>query len=386
MNRPIFVIALLLSVAPTLSLDAQGSEQRVGGTDSNWRKSDGSFQAMMHFSSDPDDFLAQWGRPPSPDYAPELKTPDSVRRGDLVVAFVFFTGCSADSAGLCNVTADLVVLAPDGSEYARVDDAEVWTGKAPPPEPYMQLAAAYLGIIIEPQDLLGEYTVTANVCDQVGETCLDLSQSFDAVHRLATFDFDQLMDTYYLDPRPEFVGLFIGKLSDRGVLENPDSAPPAIAFLAEVFAANPEKVSDWETTIEAQPEPTRTRLFDALKLSGDPGAIRDINPPSPSLNDMFWGAYFASGNTQYLDAIIEKITLSDDRVDLNNFLVGGSAKWSLSSNIRNHLRVKQHVEARLLSSEESTRIHLTEVIEKSPSELRSEMIEQLRAQHDAGVW
>ncbi len=379
---PLIAIAILI---PS-QVQAQWYSEDGVVPDSEWRKSVGSFGSMMLLSSEPESFLEQWDQPASPGYTPSLSTTSDVKRGDMIVAFVFFSGGQANNKGHCDIIADLAVIGPDGSEYASEPDNDLCSGVAPPPEQRMQLGRAYLGLIIEPQDLLGEYTFTANVCDRVADVCLELKRSFEAKHRLESFDLGELMDSYYLDPRPEFIDEAIYALSESDILENSETFPPAVGFLTEVFSSNPTRIGAWKETISKQPDGPRGVLTNALKLSADTSAIKTALPVSPSQNDMFWGAYFASGDIAYLDLLISNLAFCDERKDLNLFLTGGSAKWSLSSNIRQHFRVKEHVQTRLVDLNGTKNQPLNEAIESAPGDLKEEMVEILRTQHAAGIW
>ena len=148
--------------------------------DREWRKSHKEFGVMLVLSSQPEEFLEAWDKPAAPDYAPQLTSADRVARGQPIVAFVFFTGCRANDAGHCVSTTEFQVLRPDGSEYASLDRSELWTDKEPPVSRAVQLGIAYIGVVIEPDDPLGEYTVKAKVCDQVAGRCLTLLQRFTA--------------------------------------------------------------------------------------------------------------------------------------------------------------------------------------------------------------
>lgn len=363
----------------------QWYENGESASDTSWRKNHGELGAVLLLSSDPDEFLAQWDQPATPGYAPKMETTGTVRRGDLIVGFLFFGGCQADDEGLCNLVADLLVLDPDGGEYGRVDGAELWVGKPPPPEGNTQLGKTYLGIVIEPEDPLGEYTFTAHVCDRVAETCLDLTQVFEATGRLVEFDLYELLHGYYLDPRPDHIDRAIRELATSGILEDENAFPPMVAFLTEVFSANRGELEGWKETIAVQDEAAREVLLFAVALSDNPKGILTWEQQAPYWNDMLWGAYFASGDTEYLQQIIENTQLAQERRDLNRYLTGASAKWSLSSNLRNHLRVKQYVEASLAQSSKHAEV-LQEVLDKEPGTIRAATTEILRTQHEAGIW
>lgn len=179
MNR--IAVLLIASIVGGSSLaHAQWFEAGEAVADTAWRKSAEGFGAMILLTSSPETFLAAWAEPSSPDYAPAIETTDHVARGVPIHAYVFFTGCTPDRQGSCDATTDFVVLRPDGSEYANIPGVELWQGKPPPEEGSVQLGPASVGVVIEPQDPLGEYTVKARVCDRLADNCLVIWQRFTA--------------------------------------------------------------------------------------------------------------------------------------------------------------------------------------------------------------
>lgn len=66
--------------------------------------------------------------------------------------------------------------------------------------------------------------------------------------------------------------------------------------------------------------------------------------PTPTLNDVYWSAFFSTGNNQYLDEIFANCTYVINQRDLNKYLIGASAQWSMCSNAKEHERVKLYLE------------------------------------------
>ena len=102
---------------------------------------------------------------------------------------------------------------------------------------------------------------------------------------------------------------------------------------------------------------------------------------SPAYNDMNWSSYFASGNLKYLDNIISNIHYSNERIDMNLFLTGASAKWSLCSNARQDLNVKKY-----LKSQKKNNKSVGEILKKEPYEFKEETITVIKEQRAKGLW
>ena len=166
-------LVLLIGVLLATPLPAQWKEKGVAIPDEPWRKSAGTFGAMLLLTDRPAEFLAAWEAPETP----TIKTTEIAERGKPLVAFVVFIGC-AEIKGVCNSSVDFTVLRPDGSEYASHKDGELWRNKPGPPKDGLQLGADYLGVVIEPDDPAGKYTVRATVRDVNADRRVELQQPF----------------------------------------------------------------------------------------------------------------------------------------------------------------------------------------------------------------
>ncbi len=96
---------------------------------------------------------------------------------------------------------------------------------------------------------------------------------------------------------------------------------------------------------------------------------------------MNWASFFATGDVRFLDHIIGKILLAEDRIDRNLFLTGASAKWSLCSNARQDKLVKEH-----LTGVKENKKQIEEILKKEPQEFRQEMIDVIKEQRAKGLW
>ena len=118
--------------------------------------------AILRLSDKPADVLRAWQIGTGSFRVPAA---DRITRGAPIVAFVFFTGCMPDENGMCNASADFTIRKPDGSMYATFEDRDLWKGKPAPPEGTVRLSAEHVGVIIEPEDPLGEYEFHVSIHD-----------------------------------------------------------------------------------------------------------------------------------------------------------------------------------------------------------------------------
>ncbi|MBP7584483.1 MAG: hypothetical protein KBA61_10640 [Spirochaetes bacterium] len=194
-------------------------------------------------------------------------------------------------------------------------------------------------------------------------------------------DFSVFVHGYYLSPRPGLVASAIEHYGST-YAANKSSLPPMIAFFNRIFSDNPGSRAEWKKVIDRQAPELREQLLSALGTgAADFLAGKKI---SPSLNDMHWGAYFASGEEKYLDGILHVTRHGAERKDLNLFLTGFSAKWSLCSNARQHEKVLKYLLKE--QNKQEYRDTVSEILNTEPEVMRKKAIDVISAQKAKGVW
>lgn len=88
-RKPTLISLWILLVVTAAT--AQRSSSQKQQLPEKWRASAGDFSAMVVFTDDPEEFLKEWSKPP--ESVPKISSVSSARRGDTVMAFVFFSGC-----------------------------------------------------------------------------------------------------------------------------------------------------------------------------------------------------------------------------------------------------------------------------------------------------
>lgn len=198
-------------------------------------------------------------------------------------------------------------------------------------------------------------------------------------------ELNVFLHSYYLQPRPDLVADAIRALSSSAVLSDETTVPPIAGFFSEVFAANPEKLAEWQTLIEEQDERAKNALNLALSISQAGGALQ-IKDMSASANDLFWGAFFASGKPEYVLKLVDQLKYYDERDDAGLFAAGAAAKWSLASNARQHEKVRSILEGARVTSQGRMRDLIEEVLRKDPGRIQQETMEIVTRQRQAGKW
>jgi hypothetical protein len=197
-------------------------------------------------------------------------------------------------------------------------------------------------------------------------------------------DVSAFMQTYYLHPQPERIAEVIDALSSSGFVR-PTQEFVVVGFFSEVFAANPNRVPEWQDHVAKQDNRTKWLLEQALSVSKT-GDLLKSNRHSAPLNDGWWAAFFASGNPKFIDKVIDQLQYCDDRKDEMLFFAGATAKWSLATNAQTNPLVRSTLENAKATASARQRELINEVLNEDPARLQQEMTETVQRQRKAGKW
>ncbi len=143
------------------------------------------------------------------------------------------------------------------------------------------------------------------------------------------------MAWYYVTPQPERIPDFLVWLSAENVFaDRPASIASVAAFLAPIFAAEPDKIRE-RIRADKLDDKTREMTIRALWLAGRTDTAREIfgtlpdyaastppavaarPPATPADVDALWSTFMATGDPavvrRLVDALDEAVALSDDR-------------------------------------------------------------------------
>jgi hypothetical protein len=202
---------------------------------------------------------------------------------------------------------------------------------------------------------------------------------------------------YYENPEPKRIPEAVKYMSQSGVLDIENAFSPTFGFLSGVFRRNPERVTPWLRDIGtlsdkhfsvvvfglwyADLPDSKARVVAVLakhpKLKsefafinqGAPMTIEQIPlEQGPWVLDALWGKFMATGESAPVERIISTLPWIDVKGDLNRLMVGGAARWSLTSNAIEHTRVLEICENSLKTQEESVAERLVKVIDAATKE------------------
>ena len=207
--------------------------------------------------------------------------------------------------------------------------------------------------------------------------------------------------TYYLDPRPQLVVPTLRILNDDGLLSREAARAPFIVFIGTVLQKDSAPLADllqFASTLPveqagviysgiwfADTDATRAALQKVSEQTPTP-AVRDAivnllknEPPdlttlpinSPAILDMLWAWFLTTGDTQPLQRIITTLPWTLDRENIAQFIVGGAAQWSLTSNAIQHPAVLDYCKRSLVGQNDETQRVLQQVIDRAEEKLKA---------------
>lgn len=194
------------------------------------------------------------------------------------------------------------------------------------------------------------------------------------------------MTFYYKKPSPERFVPEVRALAKKGALSKDTARAPLTAFLSRVMAQNPDNISEWLTELQDLSDSDRKTLLDAawysntdqtrnyLKAAGYGQYLKQPAPDilklkvdNPSVLDMLWGYFMATGEQAPIRRLISAFNLSkyegaleryrdsekteQDKKEAMLDVTFQAARWSLQANCRQHPLVLKHCHAILVEKD-----------------------------------
>jgi hypothetical protein len=205
-------------------------------------------------------------------------------------------------------------------------------------------------------------------------------------------DVEDWMANYYTKPQPDRVPAALEAMEQHRVLATHRTAEASVAgFLALVFRDNAQYAVSWAERSDSyskelrrtvwlglwlsNTEPARDHLsclaqnatrgdLDYLRilLTNQPFDLRQLKPVDPNHLDMLWGAFFASGEPQYLKRIIWAMSFLDQRTDPFKYATAAAAKWSLKSHALDDANILETCRDELREASGPIRNHLLDIV------------------------
>lgn len=193
-------------------------------------------------------------------------------------------------------------------------------------------------------------------------------------------EFSLMLMNYFKDKNADLVKVTVDFFRQMPLVTE-DMQMPLVGFYAEVFKDKKLK-EKLLSEIDSLKSRNVSQFFHSVADFDFDSFCKkpDVNP---NVNDLFWGAFFASGKTKYLDIIIDvAVSFHGEKEDLVKFLAGDSACWSLASNAQQYKEVREHLE----KSRKKGEAVIDYILNTDPDEIRVNTVFFLQEQKKAGVW
>lgn len=210
-------------------------------------------------------------------------------------------------------------------------------------------------------------------------------------------EFSNWFTFYYQNPDPRRIPDAIEYMGQSGLLDKKNSISPIFGFLAGGFRDNPEQVAGWVDRFNSLKEPhlgvvvlglwyanlpdSQKRVYMLLDkhpnlkqqfgflYQGSPMSVEKIPLEQGAwVLDALWGNFMATGSKTPVVRIMTTLPWVDVKGDINRLLVGGAARWSLTSNAAQHQRVLEFCEAEVRTQPKEIAEKLREVIANAKKE------------------
>lgn len=196
---------------------------------------------------------------------------------------------------------------------------------------------------------------------------------------------------YYAQPQSHRLGEALRAAHAHGFMANGRKAPPFIGFIAGVLSGNPSVARPLVEQLASLPEtdrpvlilgiwysthpearlllselaasmPEHKGMIEHLLANHRPGLLELPLEQGPWVLDALWGYFMATGDAAPVGRIIAALPWVNVRGDTSRLLLGGAARWSLTSNAIQHPSVMAICRQEIARQPEDVAAVLREVI------------------------
>ncbi|QQR69486.1 MAG: hypothetical protein IPI58_02075 [Alphaproteobacteria bacterium] len=206
---------------------------------------------------------------------------------------------------------------------------------------------------------------------------------------------------YYSKPEPLRVADAISAASSKGLTHNGQETTPFIGFIAGVINKTPSMAQHLAKYLVSLPHadqhmvilsiwyssypdaehllqniktsiPQHKEIIDKLLANNRPSLLELPMEKGPWVLDMLWGYFMATGDEAPVVRIITALPWINIRDDTSRLLVGGAARWSLTSNATQHERVMAICRKEVESQPDEVKTLLQEVITSAENDIKQD--------------
>jgi hypothetical protein len=191
-------------------------------------------------------------------------------------------------------------------------------------------------------------------------------------------DLSNILQTYYLTKPDHLLETTIAFVNSPQV--ESEMQFMFLGFYGALFSVDTMARNEFRANLERIEQDDIREYFRRL-LTFNIDSLYEEAKYSALYNDLNWASFFATGHLKYIDNILKVAEHDSERKDLNLYLAGSSAKWSLCSNALQDKNVKQY-----LVSIKCTNPLIKNILSKKPEQHYNETVKVLKTQKKKGVW
>ncbi len=152
-----------------------------------------------------------------------------------------------------------------------------------------------------------------------------------------------------------------------------------LAFYVPLFEKDETVKAEFEKRIPKIISSEKQGLFeDMLNMTSE--RVYETAYTTPDVNEMLCYSYYATGDTKYIDQLLENAKDTEERVDLAKYMIGANALWWLAEIKAEDDFFKEYLESKVGNQYAETAL-------KSRSyDLKNIQLEVLTEQKKKGIW
>lgn len=202
------------------------------------------------------------------------------------------------------------------------------------------------------------------------------STALQAQDSLAMLQFSKGLQSYFVEPNLDELMDLAREFKDIPTFKEQANQPGPMGFFYAAFK-NVEDTTALKTFIDSECA-SNELLVKAFTEARSNNNILNINAHDPNLNDFYWGAFFGSGEKEYVERITFELDNMRDRINADLYLAAASAKWSLCLNAQKFALVRQHLTDIKKDAAPSVKREIDSLLVMKPGEIKDEMIKVLK--------
>jgi|GEM_PF-982625 len=187
----------------------------------------------------------------------------------------------------------------------------------------------------------------------------------------------EVLQSFFTNPGSDlFTSIILSMDDDSSVKNNKGIILPLTGFITEGLCRYKDEREKYEK-LGSRLKNINNIYNNCLKLSLVKDTILNWGEHNAAVNDLHWGAFFASGDTRYLDVLVSEMKYCDSK-DINLFVTATSARWSLCSNAIAYVQVKNYLESIKEKVHWELKPYILEVLNSDPGDIRNKMLSDIR--------